>query len=148
MVFFKCQDPLFFHILLPGSYPTFPSALVGLSILSSCRSLPLARQAQRSLHPPNLLFLGFSSPFLCLNLRDYLISLLKQNCLPAGYLSSFLSGKELGMVGLTLDSTSYKLRPKDPCMFLSPGSGQSSTRLCSLVFANGRCLLGPWGSVD
>lgn len=127
--------------------PHLPFCFSGFKYIIKLQISPLARQARRSLHPPNLLFLGFSSPFLCLNLKDYLISLLKQNCLSAGYLSFFLSGKELGMVGLTLDSTSYKLRPKGPCMFLSPGSGQSSTRLCSLVFANGRCHLGPWGSV-
>lgn len=99
------------------------------------------------LHPSNFLFLGFSSPFLCLNLMYDLISLLEQNCLPAGYLSYFLSGKEFGGVGLTLGSTSRKLIPKGPSMFLSPGSGQWAARLCSAVFANARCHRGPWGSV-
>lgn len=52
---------------------------------------------------------------------DYLISLLKQNCSPTGYLSYFLSGKELGMVGSTLDSTSYKLRPRIHACFCPQG---------------------------
>lgn len=51
------------------------------------------------------------------------------------------------MVGLTLDSTSYKLRPKNPSILLLPGSDQSAARFCSAVFANARCHLGPWGSV-
>ena len=53
--------------------PPVPSAFMGLSVMSpSCKSLLLARQAQRSLHHPSpnfALFLGFPSPFLCLSWR-------------------------------------------------------------------------------
>lgn len=74
---------------------------------------------------------------------DYIIALLEQNCWPAGYLSYFLSGKKLGMVCLTLDSTSYKLTPMAASMFVSPGSGQSATRFCCPVLVNASCHLVP-----
>lgn len=90
-IFFKCQDPIFFRLLLPGFYPTITSALMVLSTVSpSYKSLPPARWARRSLYPSaNLLFLGFSSPFLCLNL----ISCQNRNvCLQDIYPISFLEG--------------------------------------------------------
>lgn len=93
--------------------------------------LPLTTRAIQRLHPSNFLLLGSSSAFLCLNLMYYLISLSAQNCLPAGYLLSLLSGKEFGVVGLAPDSASGKLRPNGPSIFLSPGSGRSALRLCS-----------------
>lgn len=93
--------------------------------------LPLTTRAIQRLHPSNFLLLGSSSAFLCLNLMYYLISLSAQNCLPGGYLLSVLSGKEFGVVGLTPDSASGKLRPNGPSIFLSPGSGASALRLCS-----------------
>ena len=67
---------------------------------------------------------------------DYLISLLKQNCLPTGYLSYFLSRKERGMVGSVLDSASCKLRPR----VTRVGSVCCWALSCSVC----KCKVAPW----
>lgn len=77
----------------------------------------------------------------------YLISLLVQNCLPAGYLPSVLSGKEFGMVGLTLDSTSQA----ETKWHIHVCVTRVWPVCCQALFcsvANARCPLGPWGSVS
>lgn len=101
LVFSERPNPIF---SLPPptccSCPVVPSACMGLL---TCL---LPRGLIQSPHPSNFLFLGSSSAFLCLNLMYYLISLFAQNCVLAGYLPAVPSGKEFGMVGLTLDSPS------------------------------------------
>lgn len=108
LVFSERPNPIF---SLPPptccSCPVVPSARMGLRMkhakLLTCL---LPRGLIQSPHPSNFLFLGSSSAFLSWNLMYNLISLFAQNCVPTGYLPAVPSGKEFGMVGLTLDSAS------------------------------------------
>lgn len=77
-VFLLSRYPIFLPLSSASGFLSqcpIPSAFMGLSIvLPSCKSLLLARWNSRGLPPSHFLFLGFSSPLLCLNLVDYLIS--------------------------------------------------------------------------
>lgn len=67
----------YFCLLLPGIHPTLllyglKDVITKLLISTSCQA-----GLEKSTSFSNFLFLGFLSPFLCVNLMDYLISLLE-----------------------------------------------------------------------
>ena len=79
-IFFKCQDRIFLFLSPTSRYPSHsPFCFYGLKDVITKLLISPSCQAgsEKSTSFSNFLFLGFLSPFLCVNLMDYLISLLE-----------------------------------------------------------------------
>lgn len=139
------------HFLISVSYfqVSIPLSLLLYGLKDVITKLLISTSCQAGLEKStsfsNFLFLGFLSPFLCVNLMDYLISLLELFTYRIFILFPFWEGIWHG--GFNSGLYLQQAEIKGPCRFLSPDSAHSAARLCPAVFPRARWPLGPGDTV-
>ena len=143
-IFFRCQDRIFLFPSPTSRYPSHsPFCFYGLRDVITKLLISTSCQAglEKSTSFSNFLFLGFLSPFLCVNQKDYLISLLELFAYRIFILFPFWEGIWHGGFNSGLHLRQAEIR--GPCRFLSPESARSAAGLCPAVFSHARWPLGP-----